>query len=130
MNGRIRRMRRRLTQEYALRAKALPPERGLSMTRLRRATAKRVLNPTADERWSRVQELLREETARMDAESGTEKRQLFEAMCHPPVDPAELCARFHIEARTFYAWRTEILGAAMLIAAEEGYLSLVRREIL
>ena len=130
MTERIIRMRRRLERGYAsIHGIAAEPQTGLTMAKLRRACAKRIFSPVPEGEWRHVQILLRDELARADAESGTDKQGLFLALCEEAADPLELCERFHIEARTYYAWRTDILNAAMLLSTEEGCFSLRRREI-
>ncbi|MBR6556448.1 MAG: hypothetical protein IKT60_03360 [Clostridia bacterium] len=130
MTERALRMRRRLERGYAaIRGIEPEPQSGLSMAKLRRACAKRIFSSVPEGKWRRVQELLREELARADGESGTDKQGLFLALCAEAADPVDLCEQFHIEARTYYAWRTEILNAAMLLSTEEGCFSLRRREI-
>lgn len=132
MSERMGRMRRRFANgDLAVRGiERRRSAEGQSMTRLRRQCASRIFTPAPDARWRAVREAVRVELARSDAEAGTDKLGLLDALCGAAERPLELCERFHIEARTFYAWRTEILYAAMLIAAEEGCFSLRKRQIL
>ncbi|MBQ3095351.1 MAG: hypothetical protein IJC53_02810 [Clostridia bacterium] len=130
MTERAIRMRRRLERGYAaIRGIEAEPQAGLTLAKLRRACAKRIFSSVPEGKWRHVQQLLREELALADGESGTDKQGLFLALCSEAADPVDLCERFHIEARTYYAWRTEILNAAMLLSTEEGCFSLRRREI-
>ena len=106
-------------------------ESGASLARLRKLCGQRIFRQRTDALWRRVQEALEAELALADAESGTNKAGVFRTLREQPkMNPFDVCEIYHIEARTFYNWRNDILLSAMLIATEYGAFSLSRREIL
>lgn len=102
----------------------------LSITILRRLILTRLLTDGFGPQWKEIRDRLPNELEIMDSENYTNRCGLFKALKQMGRHHVgDICEQLHIEERTMYNWRNDIIWTGIVLAAERGLFSLTDKKI-